>query len=217
MIPIISTSEACDTLILSSREDDDVNAVESEGSLEVLESEEDKLQREICKEESRINELYSSRAKIQDSLVEQKEALNSLAKQIEEHKSKIKDLQASYENLSSEIRQSNTVLKKQKEVLDSVREQIQSKKLVCIYAFSSGELEFEGNLDFEIPDTWENIFKVLSQNEEFEVLTIRQLKQLSKLFVLTQAFKEANIKHELIFDSDEIEDCFTQIPKFITP
>ena len=181
-----------------------------ETTLQDLKKKELSLQDKVCHEELYIHNLNSKKTDLSNCLCSERKGLKSLLIEVENYKEKINNLINEYTKIESEINSKSKELSEDKKELKLIREQILSKQKVCIYAFTNGDIEFENN-SYDIPETWTELFKKLIQTEEFEALTIKQLKQLAKIAVLTKVFKEKNIQFDIVFDSDELSKYFELI------
>ena len=90
-----------------------------------------------------------------------------------------------------------------------MREKIQELQRIVIYAYSSGEIEFEkGNFEFSQNEVNE-IFNNLLSNHQVGNLTLNQIRQLSQLLSL----KSFSNLFTIEFENDAVKKVYEQLAK----
>lgn len=179
------------------------------GDLQELNRQSNEISKKLCSQEIRHSELVSSRKKLYDSLRDYQKLLLELKSKVQEYQSKIGCIISEINGISSDIESINIQISDSRKKLSSLKEQISELSKLNIFVYEDGEIEVENHPEIFIPDEcWLNFSLELTQNEFFESLTIKQVKQLAKLIVLKDSLHSQNIQFELTFENALLESCF---------
>ncbi len=81
------------------------------------------------------------------------------------------------------------------------------KTKASIFVYKNGEIKTE----VEIPTSWENLFEALVYNPLMEDLSIKQVRQLSKIVVLAEEMKARKRIFEIKFEEKEVQKIYQKI------
>lgn len=179
--------------------------------LEKLTLESEKLSKNLFEKETEHKNLISNRKKQYDSLRCYKERLHNLEQEIQKCKTEILEIAENISSITDEIQEANSEIKTLRKEISEIKKEIEKLSNFSIYVYENGNIEIEGELRFEIPETCNSLVQKLTEHSELECLTIRQIKQLSKLLVLRKALTEQGKTFEFTFESEIIQKYFEQI------
>lgn len=171
------------------------------------------LSDKICEEEFLHKQLISDRRVINEKLYNKKEVLTNLKHQVEIHQEEVENLMKELLDTRSKMSELNITISTNKDILVDIQSQLRDLEQISIFAYESGEIEFENptSLKISIKDEWIDLFNSLIGYEEFEHLTLRELKQLSKLIALTKELHNKKINYVVSFDSEPLQEVFTKV------
>ena len=179
--------------------------------LEELKSTEENIRKAICEKELAHIELKAKRNELNASLQKQKEALLLLKDEIQKRQEEVNKIFNKLQETASEMSKKSTEISNSQQQLEKIQEKIRSLQKVEIFVYMNGEIEVD-NYDMEILDSsWNDLFKDLATNDLLENLTIKQIKQISKLIVLTKSLQRQNLKFEISFELEEVKSIFEQV------
>ena len=101
-------------------------------------------------------------------------------------------------------------LAKLKMALAEVRKELMKHEILQIWVFESGEIELENNKELiDVPaERSQDVFDRLILKDEVSNLTIRELKNLSKITVIVEKVKENGRKTQVIFENERAQEVW---------
>jgi len=176
---------------------------------------------QILNEIERITKKIESDKKAIKGLNDKKEKIEFNCWEIEQEFKKLltqlDELQKKYHQNVKEInerKENILILKKQvasyEEELANLNKKLDALEVISIYAHADGEIKCEGSIAFEEKDGWKELYEEIRDDEKYEDLTGRQLKQLSKLILF---IKNMDKRYETIFEAEEIQEYFDKLVK----
>lgn len=191
--------------------DDTVNAKVSQGNKTIheLKAKESELSEKLCIEENHHKELVSNRHNLYDSLRKHRSKLVRLQSELQDCMYSVIEIDENISKINEEMEKSNSNKKEIKNQLEKVRAEIETCSKINILAYEDGTIEIDEEV--EIPAEWSSFATELTSNEAFESLTVRQIKQLAKLVVLTFDLEKRGVKYDLVFDSEIVQQLFEQL------
>ena len=135
--------------------------------------------------------------------------MEKLKKELEEHKQTVLSLISKLDEISEEMISINTEISSARNLLVGLQEELLSYKKVSIFVYQNGEIELEP--DDTIPELDETLLQSLFQKSEVEDLSVRQIKQLTILIVLTNSLREEDKEFDITFESEELQEVFEKI------
>lgn len=173
-------------------------------SLETLKEKEASLRSEIFKKEVLHTDLlgkYRSSLRNIEDFKHKLEDYRQLLKNMEnEFEIKVAEL----EDFSEQIRSLNAETLGMRKELEEVSNKINQLNKVAIFVYDNGNIETDGNID--MPNV--NLDLQKYSDEKFEVLTIRQIKQLVTLKAIVEALTSQNVKYEIVFDNNNMQEIW---------
>ena len=183
-------------------------------SLDELPDKESILQQELCDCENNLKSLHTQRKNLKSTLSEFQHKIKNLILEAKSLSDSVNSISAELNDLSEKIEIQNSDIRLRQENLSNIRAQIQSLKKITIYAYLNGTFEIENtDAEFSIPETWEQVCAEIVKYEVLESLTLKQIKLLSKLYAITHMLSNDNLEYELIFESEELQSCFSLLYK----
>lgn len=185
----------------------------TQSSIEVLEDEEKVLSDLLCKKESERVRLISERNKLKKVFISQRSILFTLVRQLEDSQTIVNNSYQEYLKTSSAIDNINDEISKAQKTLESIREEIQELKKVSIFVYENGEIEIDNTDISLLTDSAEEtkLFNDLLHNELVECLTVKQIRQLSRVIIVVKSILDSGLKYELTFESSSLEEVYQQI------
>lgn len=177
----------------------------SEEKLEALKNDKILLEEKIRCLESARKKLQNSKRANQQKLQKLEDVLINLRKSVEENMKKASEAMSSLEEIATSIESTNLEIKNLNQKLDLVISDIASLEKIQIFVYKNGSIEM-GNEVVEVEE-WNNIFNDLSSDLKFEDLTLKQIKLLAKLLVLTKGLER---QFEIIFEDEVLEKIFKE-------
>ena len=183
---------------------------EPKSHLETLKELEKDLSESLISLEGEHKELVQKRKSLKASLYKERLALIEFLKQLTEHRENFREIVRCYDNLSIEMCNKMSEISDKKSQLEDIRLQIEEQEKIQIFFYENGEIEFLGERNsFDVSDGDIDImFNRFISNPSFENLTVKVIRQLAYLILLTQSLSMANKKYEIIFEDEAIEKIF---------
>lgn len=179
--------------------------------LEELQSTEEDLRKAICEKELAHIELKAKRKELNASLQKQKEALLLLKDEIQKRQEEVNKIVNKLQETASEMSKKTYEIANSQQQLEKIQAKIKSLQKVEIFVYINGEIELE-NYEMGILDSsWNDLFKDLATNDLLENLTIKQIKQIAKLIVLTKSLQQQCLKFETSFELESVRSIFEQV------
>ena len=98
-----------------------------------------------------------------------------------------------------------------KKILNEVREYIKVLGKVTLFVYENGEIkEEEAEVAEELLES-DEVFDSLIHNKLVENLSVKQIRQLSKLMVLTEQMQKQGQNYDLVFESEIVQKIFEQL------
>ena len=136
--------------------------------------------------------------------------LQVLKKKIEQQTKIIDDITNELTQINNSISDTDNQLSQVSNYLTEIVAEIKELEKVTIYIYENGEIYLE-NSNLVLPDTWTEIYQLIISNEFVEDLTIKQIKQLSKLFAFISALNQSETLFEVTFEADLLHSIFEQL------
>lgn len=215
-----ATDSQINTAILPTEKVEDievVNNVECEtivSLLDTLKKDESTLTKVICSEEAAHAKLISKRAVLKTQFQKQRDQLIELTQEIEIIKNSFEETFSEWEKLGLEMHSLTESISEKKATLESIRKEISSLEKISIFAYANGEIEFEnlGEFDTTIEQSSEaEVFNELIQNNNVESLTIKNIRQLSKLILIVKKLNSEQHSFDLTFEDSTMQEVFNSI------
>ena len=185
----------------------------SQSCIEVLEDKEKLLSDLLCKKESERVELLSKRNELKKIFIEQRSILFTLIGRLEESQTIVNDCYQKWLKTSSDIDNIGTEISEAHKTLENIREEIQELKKVSIFIYENGEIDIDNTDISLLTDSAEEaqLFDKLLHNELVESLTIKQIRQLSRVIIIVKSILDSGLKYEITFESSSLEKVYPQI------
>ena len=182
-----------------------------EMSLENLKAREKTLATEICNQEAEHKRTLSIKRTLLEKLVTEKEKILELKKIILQRQKEVDEIFTQIVETEKKIGAESEELSSNKKILDEVREYIKVLEKVSIFVYENGEIkEEEAEIEEELSGT-EEVFDSLIHNKLVENLSVKQIRQLAKLLVLTEQMQNQGKDFELVFESETVQTIFEQL------
>lgn len=185
-----------------------------ENDMEILE----KLQRE---EEMFRKNLISLENDHKASVAERKEFFEALAtfrskmiklkKEIEECQLKVQEYTIKKDQISTKIEKINQDKLETKKQISEIQEQIKKLQKIEVFVYK-GSIEIVP-AEYEIPEGWKELRNNWIDDERFESLTLMELSILAKAVLLAKAISADDRKSVFVFESDQMQQLFSEISK----
>lgn len=198
----------------SNTERETVEGTNSISYLDMLKEQEYELSSVICLEETKHAQLISKRATLKSQFQKQRAQLLDLTRTIEALRNDFESTFSEWKELGSDMHSLTESISKKKVSLEAIRDEIISLQKISIFAYESGEIEFENVGDFDTTtnsSTESELFNKLIQNDVVESLTIRSIRQLAKLILIVEKLNSEHFSFELTFENDSLQEAFNSI------
>ena len=179
--------------------------------LEQLLEKEDQLSSEVCTEEAKHSRMISERAGLKNRLIDQRIQMQEIAKKCAELQKDFEETVYQWTALGDEMRVLTSSISEKRANLESIRAEIDSLKKISMFVYTNGEIELEnhGEFDSTVDESRvSEIFGSLIQNEVSENLTIKSIKQLSKVLAIVEKLKANQLKFEISFDEETMKEVY---------
>lgn len=211
------TSEACvvssleETVTELEAEDNSMEEqVSSVSPIDELRTLESRLSSELCAKETVREQLLSDRRMSYDALSKQRAEIIRLRALVDQELKSVDETLLQLDNISSKLEELNLQIAESQKQLDSTRLQIKSLEKVFVYCFTDGKIEVE-NYQGEVPalcDDCSSILPKFLENPDFESITLKEVKQYSRLLALVQILKEQGLSFEVSFDNPTLQHAW---------
>ena len=135
-----------------------------------------------------------------------------LKKTIEQRKKEVEEISDELISLSDKISSVNASISTGRKNLLSIQNQIKELEKISVFIYENGEIDTD-NFVIDIPETWNDVFENILRNKVVKNLSIKQIKQLAKLIVLTSILNAKSLEYELIFESEDSQKAFYDLDK----
>lgn len=182
-----------------------------ERSLEKLKDRENALVTEICKQEVAHKSTLSSKKKLFDELENEKEKILELKDIILKRQKAVDEIFTKIVEIDEKIITESEELSANKKILNEIREYIKVLEKVTIFIYENGEIKEEEEEVAEELLGLDEVFDSLIHNELVENLSVKQIRQLAKLMVLTEQMQKQGQNYDLVFESEIVQKIFEQL------
>lgn len=182
-----------------------------ERSLEKLKDRENALVTEICKQEVAHKSTLSSKKKLFDQLKNEKEKILELKDIILKRQKAVDEIFTKIVEIDEKIIAESEELSANKKILNEIREYIKVLEKVTIFVYENGEIKEEEEEVAEELLGLDEVFESLIYNELVENLSVKQIRQLAKLMVLTEQMQKQGQNYDLVFESEIVQKIFEQL------
>lgn len=183
-----------------------------EERLQNLKDEEKILRDGIISKENEHKNLIAKRKQLFKKLETQRSMMLQLRKTIEQRKKEVEEISAELISLSDEIVSVNSFLSTGRTDLLNIQNKIKELEKISVFIYENGEIDTD-NFLIDIPENWNDVFENILRNEVVENLSIKQIKQLAKLIVLTGILNANTLEYELTFESENSQKAFYELDK----
>lgn len=183
-----------------------------EERLQNLKDEEKILRDSIISKENEHKNLIAKRKQLFKKLETQRSMMLQLRKTIEQRKKEVEEISAELISLSDEIVSVNSFLSTERTDLLNIQNKIKELEKISVFIYENGEIDTD-NFLIDIPETWNDVFENILRNEVVENLSIKQIKQIAKLIVLTGILNANSLEYELTFESENSQKAFYELDK----
>ena len=186
----------------------------SESQLDILKRRESELSNRIFSLESQHSELVSKRAAQRAEFKQQKMRLSALVEKLERAKNEFETTFSEWKYTGAEMKELSSSIRREKQILQSVRKEISSLQKVFIFAYCSGELEIENNSDIDLtvePADVAAKFGELIDLSDVDSLAIKEVRQLARLLLLMKKIQASKVQFELTFENEKLEEAYNDI------
>ncbi len=181
-------------------------------NLKVLKAKEEQLRAEVISKETTHEALISKRRSLYKRLAKQKDLMLKLRELIKQRQKDVEEISQELIETSNELVALKASLASSKEELIEVKTNINELEKVSIFIYENGEIDTDDFL-IDFPETWNDIFDFILHNKVVEDLSIKQIKQLAKLLILTNILIQSHLEYELIFESEPVQKAFFLLEK----
>lgn len=194
--------------IISTESTEQKEVIKELSLLEQLEHDEKELSAHCVGLESEHKELAQKRREALKALLEVRKVLVELQRLLAVNMEKVQRIMDEYNESAVRMTQISEEIAVYKELLEEIREQIQETKKVIILVYSEGIIESEAQLPYPSEEEVATLVHSLIQMPEAEDLTIKELKTVAKLLLIV---KKMEVKFELEFDSDRVQQFYETV------
>ena len=137
--------------------------------------------------------------------------ISELRKEIEKCQIEAKSYIDQKDKISARIDKINQEKAKTKMQIAEIQEQIKKLQQIEVYV-EIEDIEIVP-ADYEIPDGWKELRREWLDDERFESLTLMELAILAKAILLAKAISADGRKSIFMFESDEMQELFSELSK----
>mgnify|MGYP004590962729 CR=1 FL=1 len=182
-----------------------------EMSLEKLKDRENALVTETCQQEGEHKRTLATRRTLLEKLVTEKEKILELKNIILQRQKEVDEIFTKMVEIDEKITAESEELSANKKILNEVREYIKVLGKVTLFVYENGEIkEEEAEVAEELLES-DEVFDSLIHNKLVENLSVKQIRQLSKLMVLTEQMQKQGQNYDLVFESEIVQKIFEQL------
>ena len=180
-----------------------------EKTLDQLKEEVEEIRNQIASLEKERQGFATKRHDIFNSLSDEKNALIKILKEVEEKEKLISNLIEKKSECESKITEFDSSIDKERAKLDELNAKISELTIRSIFFYSDGNFEIDGERnDFDETDKLKTLISTLVSNENFEDLTIKQIRGVAKLKIYLDSLTS---KYEISFEDEKVEKAFNCI------
>ena len=194
-----NATETADSSEVGNNEEDDMDV------LEKLQIEEEFYRNYLISLENDHKSAVAERKQLFEVLAKFREKMLELKKEIEECRLKSQDYTAQKDQISAKIEKINQDKAETKNQIAEIQEKINQLQKIEIFV-DKGHIEIVP-ADYEIPDGWKELRSDWLDDERFESLTLIELS------VLAKAISANGRKSTFVFESDLMQELFSEISK----
>lgn len=191
------------------------SSLDEESLLQKLKDEENILRHELIAKENEHKNLITNKKSLIKQLENQQALMLELRKTIEQRQKEVEQISNDLNKLSEELVSVNFSISNGRKDLLDIQEKIKELEKIYIFVYQNGETD-TGNLDIDLPETWNEIFDDILRNDIVEDLSVKQIKQLAKLIVLTDILNQNSLIFELTFESENAQKAFYELIKIMS-
>lgn len=191
-------------MVMENKKDSD------EMSLEKLKDRENALVTETCQQEGEHKRTLATRRTLLEKLVTEKEKILELKSIILQRQKEVDEIFTKMVEIDEKITAESEELSANKKILSEVREYIKVLEKVTIFVYENGEIKEEAEVAEELLES-DEVFDSLIHNKLVENLSVKQIRQLSKLMVLTEQMQKQGQNYDLVFESEIVQKIFEQL------
>ena len=166
---------------------------------------------QLLEKEAKHSRMISERAGLKNRLIDQRIQMQEIAKKCAELQKDFEETVYQWTALGDEMRVLTSSISEKRANLESIRAEIDSLKKISMFVYTNGEIELEnhGEFDSTVDESRvSEIFGSLIQNEVSENLTIKSIKQLSKVLAIVEKLKANQLKFEISFDEETMKEVY---------
>lgn len=189
-----------------------VSSLSKEEKLQHLKDDEKILRNELISKEIKHKNLITQKKELFKKLEIQRSLMLQLRKTIEQRQKEVEKISNDLETLYDEIASLNSSISNERKDLLDIQKQIKDLEKISLFIYENGEIDTD-NFVIDIPDNWNEVFENILRNEVVEDLSIKQIKQLAKLIVLTGILNANALEYELTFESENSQKAFYELDK----
>ena len=182
-----------------------------EDVLEKLQREEEFYRNYLISLENDHKAAVAERKQLFEILVKFREKMLELRKELEECRLKSQDYTAQKDQISAKIEKINQDKAETKKQITEIQEKINQLQKIEIFV-DKGHIEIVP-AEYEVPDGWKELRSDWLDDERFESLTLIELSILAKAVLLAKAISADGRKSTFVFESDLMQELFSEISK----
>lgn len=209
---IVQTSDISSESQLSEIQIPVTSSLSNVEKLQHLKDEEKLLRDELISKENEHQKLIKRRKELFKKLETQHSLMLQLRKTIEQRQKEVEKISNDLNTLSDEITSVNSSLFNGRKDLFDIQKKIKDLEKISVFIYENGEIDTD-NFVIDIPETWHEVFDNILRNKVVEDLSIKQVKQLAKVIVLTAILNDHLLTYELTFESEDSEKAFYELDK----
>ena len=191
------------------------SSLDEESLLQKLKDEEKILRHELISKENEHRNLITKKKNLINKLENQQALMLELRKTIEQRQKDVEQISNDLDNLSEELVSINSSISNGRKDLLDIQGKIKELEKIYVFVYENGETD-TGNFCIDIPETWNKVFDDILRNDIVEDLSIKQIKQLAKLIVLTDILNQNSLIFELTFESENAQKAFYELIKVMS-
>lgn len=191
------------------------SSLDEESLLQKLKDEEKILRHELISKENEHRNLITKKKSLINKLENQQALMLELRKTIEQRQKDVEQISNDLNNLSEELVSINSSISNGRKDLLDIQGKIKELEKIYVFVYENGETD-TGNFHIDIPETWNKVFDDILRNDIVEDLSVKQIKQLAKLIVLTDILNQNSLIFELTFESENAQKAFYELIKIMS-
>ncbi|MBP3256226.1 MAG: hypothetical protein J6M60_07080 [Clostridia bacterium] len=187
---------------------------ENSETLEKVLSKIDETLSNIAILESKHKLSFSNRAQIRNRLDSRKKQLQNLEETINHIMKEVELLREDYETEESKMKTYNELIASAKEELDKLNSKRETLETLFILIYADS-IEINNEAIDQIPDSWEQVYEKLRNDDRLDYLRVIEQKTLAKFLALKLVLPK-NRNQEICFDSNEMEAAYDLVKDLYT-